>query len=445
MTEQPEKLIYGVDDKPPFLAFFSLVIQHIVLMASTLILPIVLVSEIGGSFVQIRAVVGLTMITCGIGTILQAVRCRLLGSGFLCPHLCGTNFFLASLDAAWLGGLPLMRGMTIVAGIIEIVFSRLVNWIKFLFPTEITGLIILMVAQKLIPLSISKFFGINYEGEPIQITSVLVGGFTLIVMIGINIWGKGKMRLYSVLIGLGCGCVLAYFMGLFTIVQFHEVISAPWVALPLLDQMFKFSFEWSLLPTFVIISLTGALKSMGNLIMCDQFNAEKWQEPDMQRVAGGIMADALAVTTAGLLGGVAANTSGSNVALSRATGATSRVIGYATGVLFIILGFFPKIAGLLAVMPSPVIGAILILMTSFIVITGVQIIFNSGINTRKALVIGVAFVFGMSLDILPSLFATLPHYLRPIMSSSLALSTVLAVVLNQILRIGSKEQIMKNE
>jgi xanthine/uracil permease len=168
MAKKPQNLIYGVNDKPPFLALLFLGVQHVFLMSSTLILPVVLVTELGGTFEQVRCVVALTMIACGIGTILQAVRWRFLGAGFVCPNLCGPNFFLSSMEAAWLGGLPLMRGMTIVAGLVEAVFSRFVDRLKFLFPPEITGLVVLMVAEGLVPLGVSKVLGINYEGEPMQ-------------------------------------------------------------------------------------------------------------------------------------------------------------------------------------------------------------------------------------------------------------------------------------
>jgi hypothetical protein len=64
------------------------------------------------------------MIACGIGTIVQAVRVRGFGSGFLCPNLCGPNFFVASMNAAWLGGLPLMRGMTIAVALNQLLRTR---------------------------------------------------------------------------------------------------------------------------------------------------------------------------------------------------------------------------------------------------------------------------------------------------------------------------------
>lgn len=438
MAKRPQDLIYGVDDKLPFSVLFIMGIQHIFLMSSTLVLPIVLISTIGGTFEQVRSVVALTMIACGFGTMLQAVRWRILGSGFVCPNLCGPNFFLASMEAAWLGGIPLMRGMTFIAGIVEAVFARFVNKLKFLFPPEITGLVVLMVAYGLVPLGVSKFFGINFDGEPIQPTSIFIASVTLFVMIGSNIWGKGKTKLYSVLLGMFCGYILSFATGALSWSNFHNVFDSPWIASPFLKNTFTITFKWSLLPIFIIVSITGALKSFGNLIMCEKVNDEEWKEPDMKRISNGLMADSVCVAVSGLLGGVASDTSASNVALSRASGATSRRIGYMAGALFIILGFFPKISGLLSVMPTAVMGAILIFVTSFMIVSGFQIILGSGIDTRKTFVIGISLIFGLSLDMLPSMFAGVPYFLRPLVDSSLTLSTVLAVILNQLFNIGKK-------
>src|SRR5262249_7066376 len=212
MAKKPAGLIYGVDDRPPPPALVLLAVQHIFLMSSTLVLPIVLVTEIGGDFAEVTAVVALTMIACGIGTILQAMRWRGIGSGFLCPNLCGPNFFAASVGAAWLGGLPLMRGMTIVAGVVELVFARLVHRLAFLFPTEITGLVVFMVGISLIPVGTSKF--LHIDCEPIQPISFLAAGATLLVMVALTIWGGAKLRLYSVVIGMALGYALSAAAGL---------------------------------------------------------------------------------------------------------------------------------------------------------------------------------------------------------------------------------------
>ncbi|MCX5796003.1 MAG: purine/pyrimidine permease [Elusimicrobia bacterium] len=440
MARKPASLIYGVEERPPGWELGLLAVQHIFLMSSTLVLPVVLVREIGGSFGQVQAVVALTMIACGLGTILQALRWRGLGSGFLCPNLCGPNFFAASMSAAWLGGLPLMRGMTIVAGLMEAVFARLVHRLKFLFPPEITGLVVLMVAVSLVPIGTSKFLGVNFTGEPIQGANLLVAALTLAVMVGVNVWGKGKLKLYSVLFGMATGYTLSIAAGLTGAEQLREVAAAPWLALPRLEGMTELSFRWSLAPTFCIVSICGALKSFGNLIMCEMVNDEDWREPDVRRIGDGLLADAACVTVSGLIGGMASDTSASNVALSRASGATSRWIGFAAGALFIALGFSPKLSAVLSIMPMPVMGAILVFVTSFMILSGLQIILSSGADTRRTFVIGIAIIAGLSLDAMPELYAGVPRWIKPLFDSPLTLSTVLAVSLNQVLSLGAKSE-----
>jgi len=438
VSRRPEGLIYAVDERPPATALLLLGIQHIFLMSSTLVLPVVLVAEIGGSFEQVRGVVALTMCACGLGTIVQATRLRGIGSGFHCPNLCGPNFFAAAMSAGWLGGLPLIRGMTITAGLFEAIFARAIRRLGFLFPTEITGLVVFMVGVSLIPLGASKFLGITYANEPISGRSLAVAGFTLLTMIAINVWSRGRLRLYGVLIGMVAGYLASLAAGLVTPETLSGLVRSPWLALPWIEGIGELSFRWSQLPVFLIVSITGALKSMGNLTMCEKVNDADWKEPDLDRIGDGLMADALAVTASGLLGGMASDTSSSNVALSKASGATSRQIAFAAGGLFIALGFSPKVTGLLSIMPMPVMGAIVVFVTSFMLLSGIQIVLASAVDARRTFVVGVALVAGLSLDILPALYADVPTWLHPLFASSLTLATVVAVLLNQLLRLQPK-------
>ncbi len=433
-------MIYGENDRPPWPVLLVMGVQHIILMSASLVLPVVLVNEIGGSFAEVQAVVALTMIACGVGTILQALRWKGIGSGFLCPNLCGPNFFVSAAAAAWLGGLPLMRGMTIAAGLVEAIFSRVVHRLRFLFPPEITGLVVLMVAVGMVPLTTSKFLGISYAGEPIQNKALLIAILTLFIMVGVNIWGKGSLRLYSVLIGMSIGYGISVAAGLITPEQSHGVARAPWLAIPWLPGMTHITFRWSLLPTFIIVSICGALKTFGNLILCEKVNDEEWKEPDIKRIGGGLMADSITLTLSGLLGGMASDTSASNVSLGSASGATSRFIGIAAGAMFALLGFSPKLAAVLCVMPMPVMGAILVYVLSFMVLAGLQIIVGSNPDTGRTFVIGIALIFGLSVDSLPELYAGIAPWLNPLFESSLTLTTVLAVILNQLLRIGERKK-----
>ncbi len=354
MARKPENIIYGVNERPPLPATLLLGLQHVFVMSSTLLLPVVIVREIGGSFLEIRNVVSFTLIAAGIGTILQCLGKGIVGSGYLVPNICGPSYLSVSIQAAWLGGLPLMHGMTVVAGLFETLFSRAVNKLRFLFPTEVTGLVVLMVGVALIPLGASKFVGIQYEGDLIDLRVVATASVTLITMVGISLWSRGKSRLYCVLIGFVVGYVVSFLAGLISPVDFQQVLHAPFFALPGVGvDSFRWSFSWNLLPAFLIVSLCGALKSFGNLVTAQKINDADWKEPDTKNIGNGLFADGLSVMTAGILGGVATDTSASNVGTSLATGATSRWIGFTAGAIYICLGFLPKLAAMVSIMPDP--------------------------------------------------------------------------------------------
>jgi NCS2 family nucleobase:cation symporter-2 len=243
----------------------------------------------------------------------------------------------------------------------------------------------------------------------------------------------GRLRLYGALIGLVSGYLLSIVTGILGHDQWRHIVEAPAFALPHFEGMFQFSFQWSMAPLFIIVSLCGALKTYGNLILCEKINDDDWKQSDPARIQGGLMADGLCVVASGLLGGMASDTAASNVALSSATGATSRRIGFGAGFLFILLGFSPKLSGILSIMPRPVMGAILIYVTCFMIFSGLSIIMASKLDPRKTFSIGIALIFGLSVDFLPTLYANFPKVLQPIFSSSLVLATVLAILLNQSL------------
>jgi len=72
---------------------------------------------------------------------------------------------------------------------------------------------------------------------------------------------------------------------------------------------------------------------------------------------------------------------------------------------------------------------------------GIQIIVDSKPDAICVFVVGVSFTFGLSLQAMPELYALMPTWLRPIFSSALSFTGVLAIVLNQLLRFGQKRQL----
>jgi len=55
-------------------------------------------------------------------------------------------------------------------------------------------------------------------------------------------------------------------------------------------------------------------------------------------------------------------------------------------------------------MQTPVLGAIIVFVASFMIISGLQIILSSNPDTRKTFFIGIPLIFGLSLQALSELY-----------------------------------------
>lgn len=413
-SSAPQPLLYGLHDRPPAVRLWLLAFQHVCLMASPLVLPAVLVAEIGGSRSEAQTVVALSMIACGLGTILQAMRLPGIGSGYFVPNVVGPNFFAASMSAAWIGGLPLMRGMTIFAGLFQVLFSSVIRRVKFLFPNEILGLVVMMVGIGLVPVSSSKLMSIEFASDAANHPATAIALAVLLLIILLTVRGSGIFRLFAVLFGMITGYVLCLITGMFGAGDLELIASLPWIRMPDIGSLGGIEFRADLIPTFIIVSICGTLKSFGNLVLAEKVNNPDWAAPNMGDMQKGLVADGMALAGAGLLGGMASDTSSSNVVLSGTSGATSRVIAYATGAFFILFGFFPKISTLLAVMPAPVAGAVLVFSACYMMMSGLQIITSEKLDYRRTFAIGIGLFAGLSHDIVPQAYSSVPDLLHPV-------------------------------
>jgi xanthine permease XanP len=440
MPRKPTNLIYGVDDEPPLTTTLLLGFQHIFILSIAFIFPVVIVSEIGGTPEDAQNLICMAMLATGLSTALQSVNKGPVGSGYLCPLVNGPAFVPASLLAGKAGGLALVFGMTAAAGVFEALFSRVVGRMRKFFPPEVTGTVVLMVGVEVIPIAVPKFFGIDSTHTGLQALSFLVALITLAVTAGFNVWGKGKMRLYSLLIGMVAGYVVSLATGILTLDQARLILDSAFFQLPEMGR-FGMSFSAVMLVPFMVAALSSALKTMGDLTTCQKINDADWRRIEMRSISRGMLACAAGNITSGLLGALGQSVSSSNIGLSIATGATSRRIGYAAGGILMLLAFFPKLAAIFVIMPTPVMGASLVFAVCFMIIAGIQIIMSRMIDARKTFVVGLSIIFGLSFDAVPGLYEGVDPMLRPMLSSSLALATICAVVLNVFFRIGISQKV----
>ena len=160
----------------------------------------------------------------------------------------------------------------------------------------------------------------------------------------------------------------------------------------------------------------------------------------MQSVSGGVFANGFGSAVSGLLGGIGQNTASSSIGISLAAGTTSRAIALPLGLLVVGLAFFPKAAALVTALPGPAVGAVLIYSACFIILGGLQLLMSRMLDSRRIFSVGIALIFGLSVEIVPDLYRTFPAFLKPVFSSSTSVATVLVVILSLLFRMGIKKE-----
>src|SRR5208283_4964586 len=439
IRNKPTSLLYDVDEVPPLLVRLGASVQHVFLMSVGWLYIILIVNSVGGTKAQADDLIRMSMIAAGVATILQAAQ-GILGSGYLCPLSSSLTYLPSSILAVRTGGFSLLLGMVAFAGAATGLFSRVTRYLRVLFPPDVTGLMVCMSGLQLVALGCPRFVGYAGPGPIQSPRTVFIGVVTLFAMVAATVWNRGKLHVLPLLIGLSLGYALSLALGELPMNEFFYQLSEPWFSLPHRVAT-GISFRFSMVIPFLIACLTANLKTVGDLTLCQKINDSDWKRTDVKSISGGILANGFGTFFSGLTGGVAQNTVSSSIGLSLATGTTSRSIAFPTGLAAIALAFFPKLAAVLAAMPSPVVGAMLIYSACFIVIGGLQLLTSRMLDARRIFAVGIAFLFGLSVDICPDIYIHVPNVMRPIFSSSVAFATVLVTSLSLLLRLGIADRV----
>jgi len=436
---RPPELLYAVDESPPPGVLVASAFQHVAVIAITLIFPLILGEEAELSRIQFLDLVSLSMMAIGAATILLCIRSKFVGSGYLCPA-CYTAIFLGpSLFALKQGGLALVFGMTIVAGLVQVAIAPVLQRLRVLMPSEIAGLVIAIVGLALAALGVQYMLGFS-AGRGIRQDYLVISALSLAVMVALNVWAKGYAKMFCVLIGMAVGYAASAAFG---VLDFSAAMPPGGLAILRLPSIgyVHYQFDIFTLAPFVVAAFASTLRVMGDVTNCQRINDKDWVRPNFASLAGGVAANGLASIICGLAGSLGPNSYSSCIGLSAATGITSRTVGYAVGIAFILLALVPAATVLFAAMPPPVMGAALFFTAAFVFTSGLQIITARMLDARKTMVIGFSFSMAVMADIYHDVFMQAPAVLQPVVANSLVLGTVCAVALNLIMRLGVRQRV----
>ena len=439
--QRPSALLYGSAEKAPAPLAFLNALQHIAVMLPVLVFPL-LVGQAGGLAPdQLRDLLGLSVVVLGAGTLLQCFAGRYFGSGFLLTFVFTAAYLPASLEAVKVGGMPLVCGMTLFAGIVELLLAQVMPRLRPFFPAEIAGLCVAEIGIILGTLGMQLMLNIGDDRalSPRLGWGTALGAATLALMVGLQVWSRGMLRMLSVFIGMLAGFLVSLATGIAARHPLAEAASTVIFGIPAWPGL-RMSFEAALIVPFVIGAIACSLRALGDITTSQKINDEHWVRPDMTTIRKGVAADGLGTMAAALFGSVGGNSYSSSVGIANASGVASRTVGFWAGGLLIALSLMPALVGFFMRVPRPVIGAALVFTACFVLINGIQIITSRLLDTRRIFVIGLSLTLSLSRDIFPDYYRSLPAVMHPFVASDLVVALSVAMVLNAVFRIGIRRR-----
>lgn len=390
-----------------------------------------------GATVLVPALTGLnpaTALLCaGIGTWIFH-----LITGFKVPVFLGSSFaFIGCIVAAaqmfsngaemgtpaYTAALPYATGGIVVAGAVYLVLGLLVKLVgvervRSFFPPIVTGPTIIIIGMMLAPNAINDIVA-PLPGHPSSV-NWLITLIVLATLFLVSLYAKGIFKLVPILVGIVVGYIVS---ALFGIIDFTPVAKADFFQVP---QLFLPKFDMRSIMLIAPIAIVTFVEHIGDLAASSAVCSKDFlKDPGLHRTLWG---DGLATLVAGLLGGPANTTYSENTGVLAATKNYNPTTLRIAATFAIAIAFLGKLGVLLQIMPTPVKGAIAVVLYGMIASVGLRTLVENKVdfsNSRNLLIVAVMMVFGLG--------ASGALTIGGVSISGTALAAVLGIVLNKLL------------
>lgn len=426
-SNQESELLYGVEDRPPLIMTIILALQHVLAaFAGIVAVPLVVCATLKFDVTQTAIMVSATIFVSGLTTLLQSKGLGPIGSRL--PAMMGTDFTFVNpaISVGAKFGIPGIVGATITASFAEIILSRFIKPLQKFFPPLITGTVVSLIGITLLPVSIDWAAGGTGAADYGSLRNLLVAFVIMLFTLFLNHYGKGLMKTAAVFVGIVFGYIICLPLDM---VDLSSVYEANWIALP---GIFRYGIHFDLASSlaFVPAYIVSTIGTVGIMLA---IGAASNTKVSSNKSAGAVLCDGLGSLLAGVFGAGPNTSFSQNVGLITLTKVASVNVMAMAGVILMILGVFPKLSALIAVMPQPVLGGVGVIMFGLVAAQGIKTLATCHLGNRELLIISVAFALGIGVTVKPEILASLPTALKMILASGISTGTLAALILNIVL------------
>jgi len=367
------------------------------------------------------------LVISGLFTVLQSTRIGRLGGGHILMTVVTPNYIAVSVLALDEGGPPLLATLTVVSGFFYLAFAAWLPLLRRIVTPIVSGTIFILIAVMVLPISLDLLGDVPEGASPASgLVTALV---TLVAIVALAIRSRGMWKLWSMVLGIAAGCLVAIPLGLYDLADLGD---APWFGIPLggfpgLDWT-PSAGGWALLPLFLIVTLVQAIKQVGDSMLIQQVSHRRQRAIDFRLVQGSISTNGVGMICSGIAGTPPTAFAATQTAsMIHFTGVAARRVGYVAGAGLLLLALFPRVTGLLAALPRPVMGAFLVLALGMLLVEGIRTIARAGLDPKGALLVGVALAVGVGLQGQTIVSDMLGDPWRLLFGNGMTLGTVVAI------------------
>ena len=425
------KLLFEIDGRLPSIRYsFPLALQHLVAMIVGCVTPAIIISTVAGLDGGSRILLIQSSLVCAaVSTLLQLFGLtRFCGSRL--PVIMGVSFAYLSTMQSIAGsfGIAEIFGAQIAGGIVAVVIGIYAKRLQKLFPPLITGTVVFTIGLSLYPTAISYMAGGSGNASFGSWQNWLVSIFTLITVTVLNHFGKGMLKLSSILLGIAAGYILSFFFGM---VDISAVSEAGFFSLPELAP-FGIRFEFSSTLAISVLFAINAVQAIGDMSATTVGAMNR--EPTGDELRGGIIGFGISNILSALFGGLPNATYSQNVGIVSSTKVVNRKVLAVTAGMLLFAGLVPKFSALLTTIPQCVLGGATVSVFASIAMTGMKLVAMQPMSYRNTSIVGLSAALGMGVSQVSESLSRFPEWVTMVFASSpVVLATLVAIILNLIL------------
>ena len=441
------KLVYDVNDRPPFKKNIIFALQQfLAVIAATILVPVLVNSETGTEYLnQASALVG-----AGAGTIVY-----LLFTRFRSPVFLGSSFAFipALIGAVSFGYFGIIMG-AVMAGLVYVLLAAIIwkcgtDWVDKYMPPIIIGPTVALIGFSLASSAIGNM------GGPTSYVTILVGIATFLVVALASNRGPKSIRLYPFIIGILFGYVFA---ALLTVIgnacDISELVIMDYSAFNDIGNFDKWIPNLTFLGAFdegtSLMSSAASWVTVAVLFvpiafvvfaehLADHKNLSSIIDHDLIKDPGlqnTLLGDGVGSMVGAFFGGCPNTTYGESigcVALSRNASVSTIFL---TAIICIVVAFIYPFVAFLTTIPSCVVGGISIALYGYISVSGLRMFKEVDLNdSRNLYVVAAIFITGIGELTLNFNFSD-----QVIEIGTIACALIVGIITNLLLSWKAKEE-----